>query len=610
MFIIKSSFLLQIRHQIRGLTKDNYVFLREFKYFPRVALLGIICSLLASLMEGVGIGLIVSFLQGLVNPSASALRTGIQWFDLWFLGASRSPEIRLYILSGLIIGVTSLRAGLSYLGERYVGITQVCIVERLHHRIFDQLQQLSLNFFSESKTGELVNRVTTEIKQIRFAFGSISIFVTRGFSLPVYLVAIFILSWQLAIIAFLLLLVLSATLSLLKRQIRESSFAITRANGHFASVVIEFISGIFTVHTFAAQKFERQRFISASKQIARALERQVIWSSLINPLGEAISTSIMIGIVIIGFVILDIPIAVLLTFMFTLIRLVPLVRVLNGALVQFSRFQGPIRSIKELLETQDKPYFKNGNIIFDGFKNHIEFKNVSFSYDCKSYILSNINLKIEKGETIAIVGASGSGKTTLATLIPRLYDPQQGQVLIDDIDIRQFEIQSLRQKMAVVSQDAFIFNTSVKDNIIYPEESIDDNQIYKAAQLAHALSFIEKFPDGFDTQLGDRGVRLSGGQRQRIAIARAVLRDPEILILDEATSALDSITEKSIQSALDRLSVGRTVIVIAHRLSTIRQADRILVLEKGRIVEQGNYQNLLNQKNKFWHYHQVQYCQQ
>jgi subfamily B ATP-binding cassette protein MsbA len=207
----------------------------------------------------------------------------------------------------------------------------------------------------------------------------------------------------------------------------------------------------------------------------------------------------------------------------------------------------------------------------------------------------------------ALVGSSGAGKTTLADLIPRFYEPTGGKILIDGIDLPEFEINSLRRKVAVVSQDTFIFNTSVRNNIAYAIEGADEAAICEAARLANALEFIQEMPDGFDTVLGDRGVRLSGGQRQRIAIARALLRDPDILILDEATSALDSVSERLIQESLEKLSVGRTVIAIAHRLSTIVRADKVVVLEQGRIVEQGGYQELLQQRGKLWKYHQMQH---
>ncbi|MFO5439511.1 MAG: ABC transporter ATP-binding protein, partial [Dolichospermum sp.] len=229
-----------------------------------------------------------------------------------------------------------------------------------------------------------------------------------------------------------------------------------------------------------------------------------------------------------------------------------------------------------------------------------------FDYSPNQRVLHNITLSIKQGEMTALIGSSGAGKTTLADLIPRFHDPSDGYIYVDEVDIRKFEINSLRRQIAVVSQDTFIFNTSVWKNIAYGTPKVTETEIKEAARLANALEFILEMPEGFNTQLGDRGVRLSGGQRQRIAIARALLRNPEILILDEATSALDSVSERLIQESLEKLSAGRTVIAIAHRLSTIAKADKVVVLEQGKIVEQGEYQELLQQRGKFWQYYQIQ----
>jgi len=215
-------------------------------------------------------------------------------------------------------------------------------------------------------------------------------------------------------------------------------------------------------------------------------------------------------------------------------------------------------------------------------------------------------LTIPRAQTVALVGSSGAGKSTLADLIPRFYDPVQGTIRFDGTDLRDYDVTSVRQRMAIVSQDTFIFNATVRDNIAYGSEGADDRAILEAARLANAVDFIQEMPEGLDTQLGDRGVRLSGGQRQRIAIARALLRNPEILILDEATSALDSVSERLIQASLEQLAVGRMVVAIAHRLSTIANADKVVVMEKGRIVEQGTYQELLVQRGRLWNYHQMQ----
>ncbi len=321
----------------------------------------------------------------------------------------------------------------------------------------------------------------------------------------------------------------------------------------------------------------------------------------------AIGTTVIIIIIILGFRFFKIPVERLLIFVYVLQNLVKMFQSVNFSATQINYFQGSLNSIKELLRVEDKPYLQNGNVLFPGLKHSIRFVSVNFSYNSGSCILSNINLTINQGKMTALVGTSGAGKSTLASLIPRFYDPLEGQILVDDVDLRKFEITSLRRKIAIVSQDTFIFNTSVRNNIAYGLENVEESTIYRAAQQSNALEFILDLPESFDTQLGDRGVKLSGGQRQRVAIARALLRDPEILILDEATSALDSVSERLIQESLEKLSVNRTVIAIAHRLSTIIRADKVIVLEKGCIIEQGSYQELLEQKGKLWQYHQVQF---
>ncbi|WP_152964948.1 ABC transporter ATP-binding protein, partial [Limnoraphis robusta] len=339
--------------------------------------------------------------------------------------------------------------------------------------------------------------------------------------------------------------------------------------------------------------------------------KSFVFSASVVPISEAVATIILIGMLLFSFAFLipteQLKIASLLTFIFILFRLIPITRQLNGARTQISSFQGSINNINELLRTDNKTYLKNGTSPYTHLQQKIVFQSVSFGYDQEDVILHDINLIIKRGEMTALVGASGAGKTTLANLIPRFYDVTQGQILIDDLDLREFDVYSLRRRMAVVSQDTFIFNTSVRDNIAYALENVEEEAVVEAARFANALDFIQELPQGMDTILGDRGVRLSGGQRQRIAIARAILRDPDILILDEATSALDSVSERLIQESMEKLSVGRTVIAIAHRLSTIVRADKVVVLEQGKIIEQGGYQDLLEQRGKLWKYHQMQH---
>lgn len=591
--------------------QDNYFLIREFRYFAWIAILAVVFALLAAAFEGFGLGFLLAFLQSLVNSNAEPIRTGINWFDVWILGVYTSPTNRLYRVSALILIATWLRVGFNYLAQVCTELTQLNLVDRLRKRIFEQLQALSLSYFAKTNSGELINSITGEIGRLQQAFGLSSFIITRSLALAVYAVLLFRLSWQLSIISVLLLSLLAVGLSKLNARVRNTSFAVSKANGRFTSTAIELINGIRTVQAFATQDFERRKFYQTSSDVVSTSVKAILGYAMVKPLAEGSAITVLISMIIIAITVFvangTLHIASLLTFLFVLFRLVPSVQEINGSRAYLGSFRGSIDNIKELLRSDNKTYLQDGKIQFSGLQQAIDFISVDFGYEASHLVLHDITLTIKKGQMTALVGASGAGKSTLADLIPRFYDPIQGQVLIDGVDLRNFEINSVRRKMAVVSQDTFIFNTSVRNNIAYGIEGVDEAAIWEMARLANALEFILQMPEGFNTHLGDRGVRLSGGQRQRIAIARALLRDPEILILDEATSALDSVSERLIQESLENLSIGRTVIAIAHRLSTIVRADKVVVLEQGHIVEQGGYQELLEQRGKLWRYHQMQH---
>lgn len=589
----------------------NYLIFREFKHFRKVAILALVFSFLAATFEGFSIGFLLSFLQNLTTPDAEPIQTGVAWFDTWILASQASSINRLYRISLLILLSTWVRAGFNYLSQVYTEISQLFLADRLRKQIFEQLQGLPLSYFAKTRSGELVNTITTEIERMKQWFSGAAFLMTRGITVFVYFVSMCLLSWQLTIISFLLFTLVGVGLSTLNARARETSFSTSIANGNFTSIAMEFINAIRTVQAFSTQEFERERFYNASDKVVSTSTKVVLTWALVRPLAEAIASTILIGMIIFAFTVFvvngNLQVASLLTFFFVLFRVVPIVQDINGTRAHLSTLYGAADNIKELIRNDNKTYLQNGYVRFNQLQHSIDIVSADFGYDPHTLVLNNITLSIEKGKTTALVGGTGAGKSTLIDLIPRFYDPTEGNVLIDGINIRQFDIKSLRRKIAVVSQDTFIFNTSVRNNISYGTEGATDAEIREVARLANALEFIEEMPEGFNTQLGDRGVRLSGGQRQRIAIARALLRDPEILILDEATSALDSMTEKLIQESIEKLSVGRTVIAIAHRLSTIAQADKVVVLEQGRIVEQGNYQELLQLKGKLWEYHKTQY---
>ncbi|MBE9190696.1 ABC transporter ATP-binding protein [Gloeocapsopsis crepidinum LEGE 06123] len=590
--------------------QENYLILRELQYFPTSVILAIVFALLAAAFEGFGIGFLLAFLQSLVEPSGTPFQTGVYWFDVWVLGIDTSELSRLYRISALILTATWIRAVFNYLTQVYIEVVQSKLMACLKKQIFEQLRSVSLKYFNSTNSGELINSITGEIKSLKQAFSLVAFNITKSLTLAVYALILFRISWVLTVIAILLFTLLAVGLSTLSKRVREASFAVSKANGAFTAIAVELINGIRTVQAFATQDFERKRFYQASDRVEKATIASVMGLALVRPLAEGAATTVLVLMIIVAITIFvangTLEVASLLTFLFVLFRLVPAIHEINCNSARLNSFRGAIENINQVLRTDDKPYLLNGTKQFSGLQKAIEFVSVDFGYDRDHLVLNNVTLTIKQGQTTALVGASGAGKSTLVDLIPRFYDPTQGNVFIDGVDLCKFDINSVRRKMAVVSQDTFIFNTSVRNNIAYGLDT-DEAAIWEAAKLANALEFIQQMPEGFDTQLGDRGVRLSGGQRQRIAIARALLRNPDILILDEATSALDSVSEHLIQESLEKLAVGRTVIAIAHRLSTIIRADKVVVIEQGRIVEQGGYQELLEQRGKLWKYHQMQH---
>ena len=585
--------------------------IESFRKYRWLIFLTVFFSILAAVFEVFSIGLLIPFLRSLSGESARTFSTGLDWFDHWVLAVNAPQVERLYRICGVILLSTWMRSFLTYLSSIYGMKSRAWTVEDIRMRIVDQLQQVSLRFFSKARRGELINSLTNEINGVSSSLMVITAVVTRASLLVVYAALMFWISWQLSLLVIVSFGVLSLGLTHLITLIRQSGKKIPHANGRFVSAATEFVSGIRTVIAFNNQAYERERMQQAANGVASAVIETGGRSFMVQPLSQAVVSTVLISVIVIAtqFLVLTgkLDIALLLTFLFTLLRLMPIVHTLNNQRGQLAKYKGSMMNVEELLRTDNKPYLVDGRHEAAPLRDAIVFEDVSFAYDPGEPILRDINLRIERGKTTAVVGASGAGKSTLVDLIPRFHDPDAGRVLLDGLDLRDLKVASLRGKVAVVSQVSFIFNDTVAANISYGTPNVSLDRIREAAEQANATEFIESMSKGFDTELGDQGVRLSGGQRQRIAIARALLRDPEILILDEATSALDSVSERLVQQSLECLMEGRTVIAIAHRLSTVENADWVVVLEGGHIVEQGTYEELLVRKGQLWEYHSLQF---
>ena len=489
--------------------RDNSLLLRELKHFRWLLAFALIFTLIGAALEGVTVGFIASFLQGLTNPNDPPIQTGIQWFDILFLATNAAASERIYRLAGFILILAWLRSIFSYLGIVYSRKTSFKLAEQIRKSIFEQLQSLSLSYYSQSRSGEIINTIIAETKDLVHAFNAATTLITRIATMIAYLVSLIWLSWQVSLAVVMMFGLLSVGLSNLVSWAREASFAVSQAKGNLASAAIELINGIRTIKAFATEDFERKRFYAATEELTRAKTRVILLSDLIKPLTDGVATTILITIVTIAFMTLvqsgELKAAELLTFMFVLLRMMPLVSQVNSNRGKLTSFQGAISNIQELLKTKNKPYLVNGTIPFAHLNKSIDLAWVDFGYDRDRPVLHNITLSIKKGETTALVGSSGAGKTTLVDLICRFYDPTRGKITIDGVDLKQLEIKSLRSKMAIVSQDTFIFNTSVRNNIAYGLSGRTDSEIKQAALSANAWDFIQQLPSGLDTVLGDRG---------------------------------------------------------------------------------------------------------
>jgi ATP-binding cassette, subfamily B, bacterial MsbA len=604
--------------------KDFFVALQYTTRYRFYAFLNILFNIFSAIFNLLSLLLFIPFLKLLfdktpvVVPTAPVFNDAAGWgagvkvylgeYTNYFMMSwiSESGKIGALLHICLIILILFFLKNVSrYLAMFYLAVIRNGVVRDLRKELHDKLIALPLGYYTEERKGDLISRVGNDVYEVELSImSSLELIYREPFTILIFLTTMIFWSWELTLISLILMPLSALVIGRVGKSLKRTSAKGQSKLGELMSTVEETIGGLRIIKSFTAETAVKNKFEKVNEDFTNLSIRLYRKRDLASPLSEFLGSIVMVTMVYLGGQLILEGDGSALTgeqFITFIIVFSQLLRPIQGIATAYSNINKGLASkarIDEVLNTHERIVEKSNAKTATGFSDAIEFRNVGFAYK-QNLVLNNISFKLEKGKTIALVGQSGSGKSTIADLLPRFYDTGEGMIVFDGTDVKEFTLKSLRSQMGIVSQESILFNDTVLANIALGDENPDVERVREAARIANALVFIDELEEGLSTNIGDRGSKLSGGQRQRLAIARAVYKNPPILILDEATSALDTESERLVQDALYKLMQNRTTLVIAHRLSTIQHADEIIVLHQGTIVERGTHQQLFDSNGMY-----------